>query len=78
MKPDSVPAAAGLGNEARRYVRSIRMCRTLMGKNALGISGDVSDEAKRNIPTIGDRVSEVGSRDSGKPRAQPISVNLRV
>jgi hypothetical protein len=49
-----------------------------MGKNALGISGDVSDEAKRNIPTIGDRVSEVGSRDSGKPRAQPISVNLRV
>jgi hypothetical protein len=34
-------------------------------------SGDVSDEAKRNIRTIGDRVGEVGSRDSGKPRAQP-------
>jgi hypothetical protein len=27
-------------------------------------SGDVSDEARRNIPTVGDRVSEVGSRDS--------------
>jgi hypothetical protein len=30
-------------------------------------SGDVSDEAKRNIRTAGDRVGEVGSRDSGKP-----------
>jgi hypothetical protein len=30
-------------------------------------SGYVSDEARRNIPIIVDRVSEVGSRDSGKP-----------
>jgi hypothetical protein len=30
-------------------------------------SGYVSDEARRHIPIIVDRVSEVGSRDSGKP-----------
>ena len=46
-------------------------CRTILGENALGFSGDVSDEARRNISTIEVRVSEVGSRDSGEPRAQP-------
>jgi hypothetical protein len=43
----------------------------LLGENALGFNSDVSDEARRNIRTIGDRVGEVGSRDSGKPRAGP-------
>jgi hypothetical protein len=35
------------------------------------LSGDVSDEARGNIRSLGDRVGEVGSRDSGQPRAQP-------
>jgi hypothetical protein len=35
------------------------------------VSGDPSEEACGNTRTIADRVGEVGSRDSGKPRAPP-------
>ena len=38
-------------------------------------SGDVSDEARRNVRSLGDRVGEVGSRHSGEPRAGGATTN---
>jgi hypothetical protein len=49
------------------------------GRNVLGFSGDVSDEARRNIRTIGDELakSEAGTQDSLEGGRSPISANLR-
>ncbi len=54
------------------FVISLRGLSGFVDGETIGYhSGDVSDEARRNIRSRRDRVSEVGSRDSGKPRAQP-------
>jgi hypothetical protein len=39
-------------------------------------SGDVSDEARRDFSSHADRVAEVGSRDSGKPRAGALGTKI--